>query len=66
MAPPITHTPNDGPLDVTCGLVRDPDYGPRVLLQLPAPMSYVLTDAANARKLAAALLDAADELDSLA
>jgi hypothetical protein len=44
-------------------VVRDPAGQPGVLLQLPPDTSWITTGAADARRIAAALLDAADELD---
>jgi hypothetical protein len=43
--------------------VKDPQGDPGVLLQLPPDTSWLVTTAADARRIAAALLDVADELD---
>jgi hypothetical protein len=44
-------------------LVNDPDGRPSVLLQLPPDTSWIATDPASARRIAAALLNVADETD---
>jgi hypothetical protein len=43
--------------------VTDPAGDPGVLIQLPPGDSWVVLSAADARRIAAALLDTADELD---
>jgi hypothetical protein len=43
--------------------VTDPAGDPGVLIQLPPGDSWVVLSAADARRVAAALLDTADELD---
>jgi hypothetical protein len=44
-------------------VVTDPDGKRSVLLQLPPEACWITTGAADARRLAAALLETADELD---
>jgi hypothetical protein len=50
-------------LAVTVRAVNDPNGDRSVLLQLPPDMSWITIGADDARRIAAALLNTADELD---
>lgn len=56
----FTHTPGD-PIAIEVAALQAPDGAVRVLLQLPT--GYVFIPPADARRLAALLLNAADEAD---